>query len=121
MKRILSLWVPVVLWAALIFTFSSFSHIGPEVKTVWDFLLRKLAHVLEYAVLAFLSARAFEGDGRKAVLLSILYAVSDELHQALVPLREARVLDVFIDAAGSFPGAWIWSRLARRMPKKFRP
>jgi VanZ family protein len=37
----------------------------------------------------------------RVVLLVILYAASDEFHQSFVPSREASVLDVLIDTAGS--------------------
>ena len=48
---------------------------------------------------AFWVAGGFFGDG-----LGVLYASSDEIHQAFVPNRDARVLDVLIDSAGAVAG-----------------
>ena len=56
-SRALTHWLPVVLWAALIFTLSSIPHLGTDLGT-WDLVLRKCAHMTEYAILAFLLARA---------------------------------------------------------------
>src|SRR3954470_17800867 len=53
----LSLWGPVVLWAAVIFALSSVPHLGTDLGT-WDTVLRKCAHATEYAILALLLYRA---------------------------------------------------------------
>ena len=50
-------WAPIVLWAAMIFAFSSIPSLGTGLGT-WDLVLRKLAHLTEYAVLGALLARA---------------------------------------------------------------
>lgn len=41
------------------------------------------------------------------VLLCVLYAVTDEVHQAFIPGRGPRVSDVLIDTAGSITGILI--------------
>ena len=51
------LWAPVVLMAAIIFAFSSVPSLGTGLGT-WDLVLRKLAHLSEYAVLGALLQRA---------------------------------------------------------------
>jgi VanZ family protein len=76
--------------------------------------LRKLAHVVEYGILAVLWLRSLGPDRRAAALaigLSALYAVADEAHQSFVPNRTAAVLDVAIDAAGALVAlAWVRGR-----------
>ena len=52
-----SRWLPVVAWAAVIFAFSSVPSLSTHLGT-WDLVLRKLAHMTEYAVLALLLLRA---------------------------------------------------------------
>jgi len=47
------LWLPVLVWAALIFALSSVPDLGTGLGT-WDLVLRKLAHTGEYAVLGAL-------------------------------------------------------------------
>src|SRR5687767_10111747 len=94
----LRLWTPVVLWAAVIFAFSSVPDLGTGLGT-WDLLLRKLAHAAEFAVLGALLLRAVAVE-RAALALGIAYAATDELHQLLVPGRRGSVYDVLVDAAG---------------------
>ena len=88
-----------------------------------DRIARKLAHVMEYAVLApvlyyTLRPSAAHGWHARSGLLSILgsalFAASDELHQLYVPGRNASVRDWFIDMAGVLLGisaAYLWARL----------
>ena len=128
-------WLPVLLWMGVIFVMSampgetSSEQSGTIVKllsAVYGFLtgsaalpqraidllgllVRKAAHMGEYAVLAMLSARAFRRSGAKrpllsALLLSAAYAASDEFHQAFVPERGPSPVDVAIDCAGAAIG-----------------
>jgi VanZ family protein len=111
---VLRLWLPVVVWAGLIFAFSSVPDLGTGLGG-WDLALRKIAHAAEYAVLGALLARALRRSGI-AVALGTLYAVSDEVHQAFVPGRLGSPLDVAIDAAGVVCGVVLWERArARRL------
>jgi VanZ family protein len=104
-------WLPVVLWAAVIFALSSVPGLGTGLGT-WDLLLRKLAHVTEYAILGLLVVRAV-GGALPAFALGVAYAISDEIHQTFVPGRRGAPLDVLIDAAGVAAGILVWRRLAR--------
>jgi VanZ family protein len=92
------------------------------------FLIRKGAHVSEYAVLAWLAWRVFLAVRRSTEApqplraaglawgLSVMYAVSDEWHQTFVPTRVGTPSDVMIDAAGAALGLalaalwWRWRR-----------
>ena len=94
----ISPWIPVVLWAAVIFTLSSVPDLGTGLGT-WDLVLRKLAHAAEFAVLGALLLRALR-DERAALGAAIAYAASDELHQHFVSGRVGSPVDVLIDAAG---------------------
>jgi VanZ family protein len=112
--RALSLWLPVVAWAAVIFALSSIPSLGTGLGT-WDTILRKAAHMAEYAVLAALLARAV-GREAPAWLGAVGYAVTDEVHQSFVNGRAGRLLDVGIDAVGALVGvvAWRWWRRRAR-------
>ncbi len=103
--------LPVVLWAAVIFAFSSVSDLGTGLGT-WDLVLRKLAHAAEFAVLGGLLLRALR-DERAALAAGIAYAVSDELHQHFVPGRVGSPLDVLIDSVGVAVGVLFWRRYGR--------
>ena len=100
--------MPVVLWAGLIFAFSSVPSLGTGLGT-WDLALRKLAHLTEYAVLGALLARAV-GRPAVAIVLGALYATSDEIHQHFVRGRHAAWYDVLIDTIGVTIGVVLWRR-----------
>lgn len=115
----LSLWAPPVAVMAVIFALSgmpsdSADH-GPLV-----FVLRKIAHFGEYALLLGLLWRAIRErvTGERALAaaygLTLAYAITDELHQTLVSGRVGTWRDVAIDAAGAAVAAVLISRRTRR-------
>jgi VanZ family protein len=106
----LTAWAPAVLWAAVIFALSSVPGLGTDLG-VWDTVLRKLAHIAEYAILGALVYRA-AGSAPMAILLSSVYAATDELYQAFVPGRHGSPLDWAIDAAGVVFGVATAARLS---------
>ena len=81
-------------------------------------LIRKAAHVTEYAVLAALwfvtLTRARRWSARNAawaaLLIAIGWACIDELHQATEPSRTASIGDVAIDTAGALVAAVVARR-----------
>jgi VanZ family protein len=99
-------WIIVFLWASLIFILSSI----PELKTglgFWDLILRKAAHIFEFAILTLLLWRAFENYKIKSWngltysgALAFVYAIFDEIHQSLVLAREGKLTDILIDSCG---------------------
>ena len=104
-------WLPVVVWAAVIFALSSIPHLSTGLGT-WDTILRKGAHVTEYAILAVLLVRALEREV-PAFVLGVLYAISDEVHQHFVRGRHASPVDVAIDSFGLAVGLFARRRAAR--------
>ncbi|MFC1627173.1 VanZ family protein [Patescibacteria group bacterium] len=102
------LWVPVMIWAGVIFSFSSM-RINGNVEFSWtDFVVKKTAHVIEYAVLYWLLFRAISLKGKfierkyfaVTLVIAIFYALSDEWHQTFVPGREGTLRDVGFDTLG---------------------
>jgi VanZ family protein len=93
----------------VIFALSSIPSLGTGLGD-WDLFLRKCAHMTEYAVLAVLLVRAVDREG-PALALGILYAASDELHQAFVRGRHASPIDIAIDTVGLLIGLLVWRRL----------
>jgi VanZ family protein len=108
LKRVV-LWVPPLVYMALVFHLSSQSDPLPVLtEHVWD----KLLHAIEYGGLGALVCRALLGEGLaplRAVLLATLltgaYGASDEWHQAYVPNRDSDVLDWLTDDLGAAGGA----------------
>jgi VanZ family protein len=111
-SRLLTVWLPVLVWAAVIFAFSSIPSLSSGLGT-WDTILRKGAHVTEYAVLGGLLYRAL-GREPLALAAGIAYAATDELHQHFVRGRHASPVDVAIDAVGVAVGMLLWLRLRER-------
>ena len=111
-SRLLTVWLPVLIWAAVIFTLSSIPSLSTGLGT-WDTILRKGAHLTEYAVLGGLLYRAL-GREPLALAAGIAYAATDELHQSFVRGRHASPVDVAIDAVGVAVGMLIWLRLRER-------
>ena len=79
-----------------------------------DHPLRKVAHVTEFAVLGALvslSAGELLIDRKKqfstALIISVLYAATDELHQLFVPGRSGEIRDILIDIGGVLIGVLI--------------
>ena len=111
-SRAVRTWVPVVLWAAVIFALSSIPSLSTGLG-FWDLLLRKLAHAAEFAILGALLLRALERP-LAAFAAAVAYAASDELHQHFVRGRHASPVDVAIDAAGVALGILALGLAARR-------
>jgi VanZ family protein len=110
-------WLPVLAVMGLIFVLSSQSGLRVSEDPGVDKPLRISAHMLAYAALAGLALLALSWgrlpslrDGAFALGLSLLYGLSDELHQSFVPDRTGRLDDVVTDMAGAFIGvglAWL--------------
>lgn len=105
-------WAPAVLYMALIWALSStpLANVSLAGVPFGD----KGAHFVEYGVLGFLVAHAaFRTWPRHhpfrtaalAVLITVLWAFLDEIHQAFVPGRASEALDLLADSAGALTGA----------------
>jgi VanZ family protein len=110
----LTVWIAPAAWAALIFYLSSLP--GSTVPSPF-FAADKIFHLVIYAVLGYLVARALVCHGWKrralvmlALLLCLLYGASDEMHQSFVPDRTPSFMDLAADAVGSFIGIVIRAR-----------
>lgn len=107
-----SRWLPVLVWAGVIFALSSIPSLNSGLGT-WDFVLRKGAHMTEYAILAVLLVRA-TGSYAWALAFTVEYAASDEVHQLFVRGRHGSPIDVGIDAVGALIGlALLRSKMSR--------
>lgn len=92
-------------------------------KTI-EFPIRKAAHASEYALLGILVfgvVRKKELTKRQAVLAVLLtgiYAASDECHQFLVPGRSCQFRDVLIDTAGAIIGVFVLYHIVKNLQKR---
>ena len=142
---------PLILWAALIFIGSTdllsaentegalvrpvlwlFPHLSEGTLKIFQFVVRKAAHLTEYAIFALLAARAFRTSAREmlrqrwfwvSLLLVVAYSLSDEFHQSFYPSRTASIYDSMIDSLGGLVALTIvWWRCGKtgKQPKDFK-
>ena len=149
MKSFLKYWLPLLTWLGVIFAGSTTSMstertsryivplllwlkpgMSPNTSWIIVVVVRKCAHVSEYAVLGVLLCRALwslPALRRKtlivfgAVLLGCaLFAASDEFHQMFVKSRTPSVHDVLLDVAGALFGLLIAASFALRDRERLR-
>jgi hypothetical protein len=116
-------WLPVVVWAGVIFAFSTRPNLRFVQADDVDFVVRKAGHMFAFGVLAVLLWRALASAalGRALLwswVLATAYAATDEFHQSFTQGRHASVVDVGIDSAGAFIAlcllaAWLAIRRTR--------
>ena len=114
-------WLPAILWMSFLFYLSH--QVAPLERVAAD-VDPFLAHVAVYSILAFLLHVALAGYNSAAprwvlasiaFALTVLYGVSDEIHQAYVPGRIASELDLAADAVGAVIGVGLASLAASRI------
>ena len=104
-------WLPALVLMLIIFAFSNTPSSGLPTFNAADFVIKKGAHMLGYALLALSYLRTFDGDIRKRKLIwlwAILYAATDEFHQSFIPGRQASFWDVAADVTGALIVTWYW-------------
>jgi VanZ family protein len=102
-------WVPAIAWMALIFFLSSRSALPGPTGVAPNFLWHKIGHLTVYSILYFLMYRAVNFPIMKKskknwilpMVLTVLYAATDEFHQSFVPGRTPAFHDIGYDALGA--------------------
>lgn len=115
LSRDTGVWVAPIALMGLIFALSAMPA-GDEDHGILYMIVRKAAHISEYALLVALWWRALatKVSDRRALAfalgITLLNAISDELHQTFVSGRSGRPLDVGIDMAGALGAALLIAR-----------
>jgi VanZ family protein len=100
-----------------------FPNASFETIALYHGIIRKLAHLTEYAVLGFLASRAFARSSNNvlrkyffltAVMLVLIVATSDEFNQSFNPERTSSPVDVLIDFAGGLTATLFFYFLTKR-------
>src|SRR3954451_21395307 len=141
-------WIAVILWMGVIFYLSHqpatesselstgitkiivksveevTPHKGIDIGS-FNTMVRTNAHFFTYLVLGILVINTLRKSGVHgyrsmgiALLICVLYAVSDEVHQIFIPGRGAEVKDVLIDSAGASVGVLMYLVISRLMKKE---
>jgi VanZ family protein len=147
MRSFLKYWLPFLIWLGVILLGStdlmSAEHtsrfivpilrwlkpeISSETLALIQLVIRKCAHLSEYAILALLLFRAVVGAANLKWSMSILsvsvwtacvfVATTDEFHQSFIASRTASLNDVLTDSLGAAIGLAICLAVARRDAKK---
>ena len=125
-------WIPVVVWGALIFTLSTSAFSAANTARIIDpilrwllpaittasvevchTLIRKAAHFTEYGVLFWLLVRGpMAQRPYLALMLCVVYALTDEGHQAFVPGRTASLYDIALDSTGALFSHFLTTAIA---------
>lgn len=135
MKKQLSI-ILVLIWMIIIFIMSSFNaedsanqsnfivNIISNVLNInnielLNLIIRKLAHYIEYLILGILVINMFiKNNIPKSYLISIIfcviYAISDEIHQFIIPGRACQIKDILIDSIGSITGIYLYKLISKR-------
>lgn len=105
LKNFLYYWLPVAIYAGIIFHFSSLSNPLPPGIPSFNYM-DLLLHSIEYLILSVLLLRALRHSSVKrpyvySIVLSALYGVSDEIHQLFVIGRVFSGYDLIADALGA--------------------
>ena len=132
-KLVLEYWTPAVLWLVMMYFFSTdmmssgetsqfivpmltffFPGLSPAQINLWHGVIRKLAHVTEYFILASLLYRCltFDHPNRinaklRTIIFITLAALIDELHQSFTASRTASIVDVGYDCLGGVWALWL--------------
>jgi VanZ family protein len=113
MKHFLRYKFPAVLWAIVIYIASSIP--GAKMPRFIHHINDKLLHISVFFVLGLLVYLALEPRAKTpflnwkrcaiAVLVVVVYGMTDEFHQAFVPGRTVDILDVTADTIGGLLAA----------------
>ncbi|RKL68203.1 VanZ family protein [Salipaludibacillus neizhouensis] len=131
-------WTAAVSWMALIFylshqpatesselstgitevILSTVESIAPNLDvdmSYFNHIVRKNAHFFAYLTLGLLVLHAMRRSGVRgyqgaasALVIGVLYAISDEVHQLFIPGRSGEVRDVLIDSGGASAGIGLY-------------
>jgi VanZ family protein len=117
-------WLPALSYCLIIFGLSA---LPKTISVPSPYAVDKVLHIMEYGVLGFLLARSLvnsrAGVSKRALIILVVglatsYGISDEIHQAFVPGRNASAWDVVADGLGGVMGALIYTRFVRDREKR---
>lgn len=88
-------------------SFQTYSAVDQaKILDSFEFVIRKMAHMAEYGLLAGLIFLFFFGIRLSyrvtfSLVITLLYSISDEIHQHFIPGRTGVYTDVLIDMTGA--------------------
>jgi len=110
--------LPLLIWMGVIFFFSSQGRVSIDDSLLISFIFFKTLHLIEYCILYLLARVAFfhaSQSERLAFIFSLIYAISDEVHQSFIATRDGNPRDVLIDLIGIAIGLNIFRYLQKKL------
>jgi len=109
--ELLNAYLPPLIWACFIFVLSSQSSLPSITASPLDFIFKKSAHIFVYIILFLLVHRALQKTSHQPIkfksiwlwslLICLIYAGGDEIHQSFIFGRYATLRDVGYDMLGA--------------------
>ena len=132
-KLVLEYWAPLLIWIVTMFFFSTdafssnqtsriivpiltffFPGLSPDQLDLWHGVIRKLAHITEYFILALFTYRSIKygqtdlAEARLRTMTFVVLAASlDEIHQRFTAFRTPSPVDVGYDCLGAVWALWL--------------
>jgi VanZ family protein len=119
-------WTLTIIYMITIFYFSSLSYFPPGTLPAVEVsdLLKHSVLYFGLGVLFFFSYRSLKNLNIKnkafllALVSTILYGISDEIHQAFVPNRVCSLADVIANSVGAFLGVGIMYLIRKKFKSR---
>ena len=115
-----ALWARACAWACVFVALSAQAHLRFAPDAGLAFFIRKLVPMAFFGILALsfwhalVRTTTLRRPSAWALALTVLYAITDELHQGLVTGRHPSVSDVVIDTVGALIAAALVALVAAR-------
>lgn len=118
LKDMLRKWGPALVMMALIFAFSSRPSSSLPNFSWADTFIKKGGHMLGYGMLALAYWRGLGWERARqpaAWVMALAYAITDEIHQSVVPGRHPSPWDVLVfDGLGALIALTAWTYYSRK-------
>jgi VanZ family protein len=130
MLRVIKLWLPVIVWAAIILsaandefsndnTRSWLERIFGDVPQIVNVVFRKGGHIVAYAILGLLAWRA-QLTLRGALAIVLAVSIADETLQSTTLTREGSPYDVLLDTCGALLALTVVPAVRARLSSRAR-
>ena len=100
-------WLPAIFLCAYIFYWSSLPGSTINDLGLGNEAYHRIGHFLMFFFLCLTFYYATK-NVVLSILLTVLYALSDEFHQSFVPLRSASIFDIYVDTLGALTAGGLW-------------
>lgn len=109
-------YLPLILVCVFIFIQS-----GKQARVVsydgnTNYLIHKLAHFFLFSLVFLFAHRSF-GNKKQALVFTVLYGISDEIHQNFVPTRTPSIIDIMIDSGAGLTWYLFIEKYKRFIPE----